>query len=101
MGVSYNGQLCVGYKYDQLEQIVEEFGNGDIEDYEQLGFEMFQPHYDADREDSIFGVSVVSTDSYSYGVVTDSKLAKASILKQKLYHKYLVTPFVYIMAEGS
>jgi hypothetical protein len=98
MGVEYRGQLCIGYNYDQMLQIVEEFGSGG--DYADLGFEMFSPYYDADKEDSIFGYSIARSGVYDYRSVDDSKLAEITIRKQMLYHKFLITPQTYIMAEG-
>lgn len=98
MSVEYRGQLCVGYNYDQMKQVVEEFGSDG--DYEDLGFECFAPYFDAASSDCIYGHSISQTDVYSYDSVSDKQLSEIVIIKNQMYHKYLITPHLYIMAEG-
>lgn len=99
MGIEYRGQLCVGYNYDQMTQVVEEFGNGG--DYEELGFERFSPYFDADSDDCIYGYSIARSDDYSYNNVSQEQLDSIEGVKRAMYLKFLITPHLYIMAEGN
>ena len=108
MGVEYRGLICVGYDYDQVEALYEECldDSGDLK-YENLyefcegeGLESFSPYYDADREDCIYGSSIVASNDYSYkelDMELDSSIAHEL---RDLYERFTMTPKAYLMAQG-
>ena len=112
MGVEYSGQLCVGYTFDETEEILElsnAVGHFEDDHWEQMdlyekcecvGLEKFSPYYDADSEDSIFGWSVVSSSTYSFAEVSLKDLAKAEEMVSRMIQEYAKQPKIYIMAEG-
>lgn len=104
MGIDYRGQLCVGYTWAQLQELMEkaEF-EGDYYDFiEQEGLDSFSPYFDGDKEDCIYGYSAVRSYDYSYVEVDVDKIGGvARHLKDGLLIEYGIEPKAYIMAQGT
>lgn len=104
MGVDYRGQLCVGYTYEEVQELIEKVDfPGSVYDFvEEEGLDSFGPYFDADEDDCIFGHSVTQSSDYSHREVDTDKIATLSqSLKDNLLSEYGVEPKAYIMAQGT
>jgi hypothetical protein len=64
MSTSYSAALVYGLTYNQAVNLTsDEFIDAVIDEGD---LEIFAPYYDAPREDSIVGVAIVQTNSYSF-----------------------------------
>lgn len=104
MGIEYRGVLCVGYDWDELEELMDYFPINESLDYyewiEENDLSSFSPYYDADKEDCIYGIEVVGSDDYSYFEVGEKLDQKIEHFVQKYIEKFSKRPKVYIMAYG-
>lgn len=101
MGIDYRGVVCVGYNYDQMENLMEEveYTEGISEFYESQNLNPFSPYYDAGSDDCIYGLAVAKTGDYQYLEVSelDVKIAEA---QDKLLKQFGIQPKAYLMAHG-
>lgn len=104
MGIDYRGQLCVGYTYEEVQELMDKAGfEGDYYDFiEQEGLSSFGPYFDADKEDCIYGHTAVQSYDYSFVEVDVDKVGGvARHLKDGLLIEYGIEPKAYIMAQGT
>ena len=108
MGVEYRGVICVGYTYEEVEQLYEVCldDNGDYK-YENLyefcegeGLTSYSPHYDADADYCIYGDEVTSSPDYHYSVVGIGLDESIKQVSDTLEATWKVKPKTYIMAHG-
>lgn len=103
MGIEYRGQLCVGYTYEEVQELIDksDFAGSVYDFVEEEGLSSFGPYFDASEEDCIFGHSAVQSYDYSSVEVDLDKIGEiAQALKDNLLVEYGVEPKAYIMAEG-
>lgn len=101
MGIEYQGVLCVGYTYEQAQEIFDYSGWTDFDDWvEETGMESFSPYFDADREDCIYGLTVASGSSYTAVLLSGSLDTVIDQLTQRLYAVYEEMPATCLMARG-
>lgn len=104
MGVDYRGQLCVGYTYEEVQELIDkaDFAGSVYDFVEEEGLDSFGPYFDADEDDCIFGHSVTQSSDYSHRQVDTDKIATlAQSLKDNLLSEYGIEPKAYIMAQGT
>lgn len=108
MGISYQGVLCVGYTYKEIEELYEKCleDNGDYtyDDtqalVEDLELDIYSPYYDADWEDCIYGEAVVRSNDYSCAEVSKESLSHIEQISERLEKVTHLKPKIYIMAYG-
>src|ERR1051326_2932595 len=104
MGIDYRGQLCVGYTYEQVLNLLKSSDcEGDLYDFlEQEALESFGPYFDASEEDCIYGYSVTQSSDYDCKEVDLDKIGGvAKHLKDGMLIDYGIEPKAYIMAQGT
>ena len=66
MGIEYRGVLCVGYDWEEIEELMDTFPLNESLDwyewYEENNLQAFSPYFDADKEHCIYGIEVVGSD---------------------------------------
>jgi hypothetical protein len=61
MGVYYSARIIVGLTHEELEEFLQ-----DVEDPEDVGLDRVSPYFDADDNESLFGVLVKDCSDFSY-----------------------------------
>jgi hypothetical protein len=108
MSTSYSAALVYGLPFKDAVRLEDELGLEPIRDMIYDGeLEVFPPYYDAPYENSIIGVAIVQTNSYSFTLADPSAIGESNLEHMDKEGKRLEKLFgadnlkVYLTTVGS
>lgn len=72
MSINYSAKILVGLPFKEVFDSIDEFYNFDYGKHKCTDFEVAFPYYDADYEDCLVGISLVSTSMYQYKEIANT-----------------------------
>ena len=104
MGIDTRAVIVVGYTYDEIYSLYEQYENlpenpVDFYDWkEYVDLRTFFPYYDAPDQDCLFGIDIDSSGDYSYSLLNIDN-AKVQEVTKDLIDKFGITPAVYLSPD--
>lgn len=97
MGIDTRAVIVVGYTYDEIYSVFNEFEDDiDFHDwYNDNDLESISPYYDASYDDCLFGKGIISTGDYSYETLDINELVTKDIIEE-LADKFGKIPSVFL-----